>query len=329
VNTVGSGRIPTLEGIRDAAALLAASTATSPMFRSVQLSRELDATVWLKVESVNSIGSFKGRGATTAITRAMRARPSITEIVTSSTGNHGQGVALASSVLGIPCRIFMPATPNPVKRAMIAALGATVELTGDDLDATKVTALAYAAERGALFVDDGENVDVMEGAGTVGLEIAERLESVDEVFLPMGSGTFASGVATALRGVHPAVRITGVQSAESPAMTESFRQRRAVELPARSIADGLECRVPAALALDRVLALLDEVIAVPDATLLRSIRTLLEVQHLVVEPAGAAALAGAAAARDRLAGRTVVLVCSGANLTPAILGRVLDGPGLF
>jgi threonine dehydratase len=125
------------------------------------------------------------------------------------------------------------------------------------------------------------------------------------------------------------VRITGVQSAESPAMTESFRERRPVELPARSIADGLECRVPAELALDRVLALLDEVIAVPDTALLRSIRTLLEIQHLVVEPAGAAALAGAAAVRDRLVGRTVVLVCSGANLTPAILGRALDGPGLF
>lgn len=322
-------RIPTLAGIREAATRLRPPFAQTPLYRSEQLSRALDADVWLKVESTNSIGSFKSRGATTAIGRALDGRADVAEIVTSSTGNHGQGVALASRQLAIPCRIFMPSRPNPVKRAMIEALGATVELTGDDLDATKLTALDYAGRHHALFVDDGENVDVMEGAGTVGLEIAEHLDDLDEVLLPMGSGTFAAGVATALRAIHPDVRITAVQSAESPAMTESFRRRTAVELPARSIADGLECRVPAELALDRVLALLDAVIAVPDTALLQAIRTLLEVQHLVAEPAGAAALAGAAAVREQLAGRTVVLVSSGSNLTPALLERALAGPALF
>jgi len=320
--------LPTLAGIREAATLLSPPFANTPLFRSVQLSRYFDADVWLKVESANPIASFKSRGATTAITRAARTGAA-TEIVTSSTGNHGQGVAYSCQRLGTPCHIFMPAEPNPVKLAMIKALGATVHQCGEDLDAAKAEAISFARQRGSLFVDDGENADVMEGAGTVGLEIADALGHIDDVWLPMGSGTFATGCATALKGVHPDVRIITVQSAESPAMAVSFRRREAVELPAESIADGLECRVPAALALEGVLALVDEVVTVPDEDLLRSIRSLLETQHIVAEPAGAAALAGAASWRADLAGRTVVLVVSGGNLTPAVLAQALAGPALL
>ena len=297
---ISARRVPTLPGIRNAATLLDRPFSQTPLYRSVHLSSWFDADVWLKVESANPIASFKSRGATTAISRALSAR-GIDEIVTSSTGNHGQGVALASSLLDVPCRIFMPADPNPVKLAMIESLGATLDIRSGDLDSTKAEAAAYAAERGAFFVDDGEDVNVMEGAGTVGLEIAESLAHIDDVFLPMGSGTFVSGCATALKALHKDVRILAVQSQESPAMTESFRHRAAVELPAMSVADGLECRVPAVLALEFVLSLVDAVLAVPDTDLLRSVRSLMEVQHLVAEPAGAAALAGAQHASDRAA----------------------------
>jgi threonine dehydratase len=320
--------LPTINGIRAAAKLLAPPFSGSPLYRSVQLSHWFDADIWLKVESINPIASFKCRGATNAIAAAT-ASGAVTEIVTSSTGNHGQGVALASSLLGVTCHVFMPAEPNPVKLAMIESLGAIVHKVGEDLDFTKPIAIQFAAERGSFFVDDGDDMNVIEGAGTVGLEIAEALDHVDEVFLPMGSGTFASGCAAALKALHPGVRAITVQSAESPAMAASFAAGHAVELPAHSFADGLECRVPAQLALDCVLALIDEVITVPDADLLRSIRSLIEVQHLVAEPAGAAALAGAATRREQLAGKTVVLVVSGGNLTPALFERAIAGPGLI
>jgi threonine dehydratase len=325
---MADARIPTLAGIRDAAGLLSRPFADTPLFRSVQLSAALDAEVWLKLESANPIASFKARGATTAIGRATRER-GVRQIVTSSTGNHGQGVALACRLREIPCHIFMPVDPNPVKLAMITSLGATVHQRGADLDEAKALAIEFARAQHALFVDDGEDADVMEGAGTVGLEIAEALDRIDEVFLPMGSGTFAAGCATALKELHPRVRLTAVQSAEAPAMAESFRAGVAVERPALSIADGLICRVPAVLALERVLALLDEVITVPDADLLRGVRTLLDRQHLVVEPAGAAALTGALSRRARLAGQTVVLVCSGGNLTPAALDAALRSEALI
>ncbi len=317
---LGETRIPTLNGIEDAYKLLSSPFAQTPMFQSTQLSRYFDADVWLKVESINPIASFKSRGATVAIARAL-ADHSVAEIVTSSTGNHGQGVALASKLRGISCHIFMPAEPNPVKLAMIESLGAIVHKIGHDLDFAKAEALEFAEARGALFVDDGEDPDVMEGAGTVGLEIARRLDHIDEVFIPMGSGNLAAGCATALKALHPGVRVTTVQSSESPAMAMSFEQRTAVEFPAASIADGLECRVPATLALERVLALIDDVITITDEVILQACRTLIDVQHLVTEPAGAAALAGALSVREKLAGRTVVLVISGGNLTPALLER--------
>ncbi len=321
-------RIPTLAGIRDAATLLAAPFASTPLMRSVHLSKALDADVWLKVESTNTIASFKSRGATVAITRAISGR-GVTEIVTSSTGNHGQGVALASQQRGIPCHVFMPADPNPVKLAMIESLGASVHKVGHDLDFAKAQALIFAADRGAYFVDDGEDPDVMEGAGTVGLEIAEAFASIDRVLIPMGSGNLAGGCATALKAIHPLARITAVQSSQSPAMAESFARKTAVELPAHSLADGLECRVPAELALERVLALVDDVLLVDDEVLLRACHTLLELQHLVAEPAGAASLAGAASIRAELAGQTVVLVISGGNLTPAHMAAAIAGERLI
>jgi threonine dehydratase len=319
---------PTLEGIREAALLLEPPFSKTPLFRSEQLSRQLDADIWLKVESINPIASFKSRGATVAISRAI-SRHGITEIVTSSTGNHGQGVALAAGLRHVTSHVFMPSNPNPVKLAMIESLGAIVHKIGTDLDYAKAEAIAFAAERGSYFVDDGEDIDVMEGAGTVGLEIAEALDSIDRVFFPMGSGNLVAGCATALKAIHPAMHVTAVQSAESPAMAESFTQRNAVELPAASVADGLECRVPAELALERVIALVDDVITIPDDGILRACRTMLDIQHLVTEPAGAAALAGAASVAKELRAKRVVLVVSGANLTPALFIRAMEGPGLF
>ena len=322
---MSTNSVPTLDGIRAAAEMLRAPFCNTPLFHSVHLSSLLDANVWIKVESINTIGSFKSRGATVSIGRAIDERGTH-EIVTSSTGNHGQGVALASLQRGIDCHIFMPAKPNPVKLRMIESLGANVHKIGEDLDHAKAVALEFAAERGALFVDDGEDPDVMEGAGTVGLEIAEAFDSLDDVFVPMGSGNLAAGCATALKAIHPGVRMVAVQSQESPAMAESFARRTAVELPASSIADGLECRVPATLALERVLALIDSVLTVPDEYLLRACHSLLDVQHLIAEPAGAAALAGAASIREELSGHTVVLLVSGGNLTPALLQRALALP---
>jgi len=323
-----SMRLPHSTGIERARAALRAHLPETPLVRAELLSRALGADVWLKNETVSPIASFKLRGALTALLRA-RDAGAAAEAVTSSTGNHGQGVAAAARVVGAPAHVFLPHGANPVKRRMIEALGATIHEVGIDIDEAKAGAQRFAASRGALFVDDGESLDVMEGAGTIGLEVAERLENVDVLFVPMGSGTLATGCAVALKGLQPRAQVVAVQSSGSPAMTESFHARRAVERAIDSIADGLVCRVPARLALEGLWTWVDDAVAVSDATLLQAMRALVEHAHVLVEPAGAAALAGAWARRADLRGRRVVLVLTGANVTLPVLTEALSATPLL
>ncbi len=294
-------RLPTLARIEEAEGRIRPFLPETPLVRSEILSRAFGAEVWLKLEAVSPIASFKLRGSLAAISRALDVGTPAS-VCTSSTGNHGQGVAYAARCLGLAADVFLPETPNPVKRAMIGAFGARLHAVGHDLDAAKAEAQAFARDAGALFVDDGESLDLMEGAGTVGLEAARALKEIDAIFVPMGSGTLASGVATAAKAVQPAVKVIAVQAKGAPAMVESFHARRPVEQPADTLADGLVCRVPAARALAAILDRVDDALLCPDEGLLAGVRTLAECAHLLVEPAGAAGLAAAWAGRGALTG---------------------------
>lgn len=174
--------LPDLAGIERAHEQLAPYMEDTPLVRCELLSRALSADVWIKNETVTPIASFKLRGALTHLLRARDLRGA----VTSSTGNHGQGVAYGARLLGVPSHIFLPAVNNPVKRAMIRAFGATLHEIGIDIDAAKDAARDFAAEHGLEFVDDGESLDMMEGAGTTGLECVRKLDGIDWFFVPMG-----------------------------------------------------------------------------------------------------------------------------------------------
>lgn len=320
---------PSLTGIEAAAAQIRPYLPETPLIRSEGLSRALRADVWLKVETMSPIGSFKLRGAINALIRArVRARPS--GAVTSSTGNHGQGVAYAARLLGLTSDIFLPPGANPRKRAMIRAFGGHLHETGRDVDEAKEAARAFAETHGHVFIDDGESLDLMEGAGTVGLEVALALPGVDVLIVPMGSGTLVSGSAAALKAIQPDARVHAVQATGAPAMAESFRARRSVEREITdTLADGLICRVPAKLALAAVLDLVDKAGLVTEEALLAAVHTLLDSGRVLVEPSGAAALAHAWMAREELEGRRVVLVLSGANIAPEALRRAIASPQLI
>lgn len=248
--------------------------------------------------------------------------------MTSSTGNHGQGVAFAARALGVPCDIFLADNPNPMKRAMIELLGATTHIGGDVIEA-KLRAKSFCASVSGMFVDDGESIDVIEGAGTIGLEIANTLADVDFVLVPMGSGSLVSGVAVALKAAQRNARVIAVQPEDSPAMTHSFHARKAVQRPGTSIADCLACRLPAATALNALLTHVDDAILVSDTMLLSAVRTLLTDAHMLAEPGAVAGLAGAYKLRSKLRGKRVVIVVTGANITTEHLKRALDSSSLF
>ena len=302
--------------VNAAAARLSPYASPAPLVRALLLSRDLGCDLRVKNETVSPIASFKWRGALNDLLRDANPRG----VVTSSTGNHGQGVAWAARVAGVPAHIFLPLGANPTKRAKIELLGATIHDGGHDLDAAKETAIAFARDEGLRFIDDGESEGVIEGAGTIGLEIARALERIDVMYVPMGSGSLASGVAMAVRERHPHVRIVAVQSSGSPAMVESFHARRAIERPARSVADGLICRVPAQLALDALLRYVDDAVLIPDEELLAAARAMALGAHILVGPSGAAGLA--AAMRDDVRGKVVVVIATGANITKELFARL-------
>jgi threonine dehydratase len=318
-------RLPEARGIEAARKLLGSWMPETPLVRSELLSRAMDADVWLKNETVSPMASFKWRGAMTAISRALDASD-VSGVVTSSTGNHGQGVAWASRSLEIPSHIFLPENPNPVKRRMIEAFGGAVHLVGRDIDEAKDGAEVFAEREGMFFVDDGESPDMMEGAGTIGLEVVDRLGDIDQVYVPMGSGTLTVGVGAAVKARQPSAGLIAVQAKGSPAMVESYHAGRPIERPIHTVADGLACRVPARQALEGMWRFVDDAMTVSEEALLAGVRTLIESAHVLTEPSGSAALAAAWDRRESVRGRRIVLIMSGANITPSVLRRALEGP---
>jgi len=319
---------PTFDGVLQAAERLQPHMLPTPLYRSETLSRALEAEAWLKVETATPIASFKLRGALNHLLVA-RTRGRLTAAVTSSTGNHGQGVAYAARLLGAKADIFLPDGCPQVKRAMIRMFGATLHVGGFDIDDAKDRARRFCAETDGEFVDDGESVALIEGAGTVGSEIGGALADVDCVFVPMGSGSLAAGTAIGLKGRQPRAKVIAVQSEGAPAMVESFRAKGAVERPVNSFAESIVCRVPAATALTALLRHVDDAMLVGDRDLLAALHTLLAWAHVLVEPGAAAGLAGAWARRMELRGKRVVFVLSGANVDAAMVGRALLVPPLF
>ena len=318
---------PTLSGIESALQRLRPHLPETPLIRSELLSRAFCADVWLKYETMSPIASFKLRGALNAI--LIGAESGIAGAVTSSTGNHGQGVAYAARQIGVPADIFIPNPVNPVKAAMMTAFGATIHVVGEDIDMAKDAAREFAADNGALFLDDGEDIDIMEGAGTMALEIIRALPGLKAMVVPTGGGNLAAGTATALKTVSPSAKLYCVQASGSPAVAESFHARKIIERPTDTIADGLMTRVPPSLALEVLWELLDDAWLVTDDALLSSIHTLIECAHVLVEPAGAAALAGAWEHKEQFADQQIVIMLSGANIMTQYLTDALNAPPLF
>ena len=183
---------PTIEGIRAAAERIRSHVPETPLIRADVLSDKFGADIWLKNETVTAVASFKIRGALNTMLAAQS--HGVAEVGTSSTGNHGQGVAYAGMLLDIAVNIFMPKPVNATKAAKTVLYGASVHECDGDIDEAKDQGVAYCLEKGAQFLDDGNDPTVMEGAGTVALEIAERLDHIDYLIVPLGGGNLSAGL---------------------------------------------------------------------------------------------------------------------------------------
>ena len=311
-----------LDDVRAARELLAGVARTTPLAGLRGLSDKVGGPVLLKCENLQRAGSFKIRGAYVRIAR-LSAQERARGVVAASAGNHAQGVALAASLLGCSSTVFMPeAAPLP-KVAATQSYGASVRFAGSTVDEALVAASAFAVETGAVLIHPFDHVDVIAGQGTVGLEVLEQCPEVRTVVVCTGGGGLLGGIAAAVKGLRPDVRVVGAQAAGAAAFPDSLAAGRPVPLTAMStMADGIAIGRPGDLTFPLVRDLVDDVVTVDEEALSRALLHCLERAKLLVEPAGAAAVAAVMEDPGAYA-PPVVAVVSGGNVDPLLLTKVV------
>ncbi len=312
----------TIADVKAAQELIRGVARRTPLEGARWLAREVGGPVHLKCENLQRAGSFKIRGAYTRMSRLSEPERE-RGVVAASAGNHAQGVALAASMLGISSTVFMPLGAPLPKLAATTAYGAEIRQVGHTVDEALVVARAFAAETGAVLIHPFDHVDVVAGQGTAGLEILEQEPDVRTVVVCTGGGGLLAGIAVAVKGLRPDVRVVGVQAAGAAAYPVSLAAGHPVALERMTTsADGIAVGRPGDVPFALIQDLVDEIRTVDEEQLARAQLLCLERAKLVVEPAGAAGLAAVVAAPHDFE-PPVVVVLSGGNVDPLLLLRVV------
>jgi threonine dehydratase len=302
-----------VENIERAAREIDAVFTHTPQFNCEPLSSELGATLTLKLETLNPIRSFKGRGADFFMSETQHSLQD-QQLVCATAGNFGQAMAYACRKRSRHLIIYSATNANPLKIERMRSMGAEVRQEGDNFDGSKESAKAFCASTGAHFVEDGRDIAISEGAGSIAVEMMQR-RTFDTVLVPLGNGALITGMARWIKHVAPDVRIIGVSSATADAMEASWRSGTVIERPsANTIADGIAVRTPVPEALEDMKGLVDDVVLVSEEALLRGMKIMFDRAGLVIEPAG---IAGVAAVLDhqQLRSERLATVLCGSNLT--------------
>jgi threonine dehydratase len=311
-----------IDDIRAAALRLRGEVIETPCLPSRTLSALTGCEVFLKFENLQFTASFKERGALNKmaqLTAAERAKG----VLAVSAGNHAQGVAYHAQRMGLPATILMPRFAPAVKVERTRGFGATVVLEGDTFDDARAHGLALAQERGLTLVHPYDDLDVIAGQGTIGLEMLAQQPDIDTLVVAIGGGGLISGVATAARALRPGIRIIGVQTERFPAVRNAMHGEQRESAQA-TIADGIAVKSPGALTLPLIKANVDDVLLVSEDDIEQAILMLLEIEKTVVEGAGGVGLAALMKHAERFKGRKVGLILCGGNIEPLMLAEIIE-----
>lgn len=291
----------------------------TPIERSGSISELSGANVFLKLENLQKAGSFKIRGAYNLLSRERK------NVVAASAGNHSQGVALASSLLGLKSLIVMPQFAPPVKVNATQKYGAEVLLYGESFDEATEKAKKIANESGSIFAHAFDNPYIVAGQGTIALEILDEITDFDCIIIPVGGGGLISGIATYLRYRGYKGKIIGVESEMAASMKMSLEKGKPVKLEsAATIADGIAIKSPSQLTLNMCKKYVDEVVTVSDNEISSAMFTLLERGKIVSEPAGAAGVAALISGKVKMKEKNVVALISGGNVDMPLLSQIIE-----
>ncbi|MBY0492791.1 MAG: threonine/serine dehydratase [Cyanobacteria bacterium] len=308
---------PTVLDVYEARRRLGERLPKTPLLPSPWLSSIADGSVFLKIESVNLTSSFKIRGALNAALRlseGIDTPPPI--IVTASAGNHGRAMALAAEELGLTCVVFTPINAPEAKKNAIRRHGAVLHADCADYDVAEQEAREFAEQEGGIYISPYNHEDVIAGAGTIGLEIIEAMPEFDVVVIPLGGGGLASGMGLAIKAAAPNVKIVGVEVEASSPFTLSLEAGRITTItPRPSLADGLVGNLePGSMTFGLVQQVVDKVVTVSEDDLTRAMKGLATEERLIVEGAGAAAVAAILDGKASVPGQRIVAMVTGGNV---------------
>lgn len=312
----------TLKDIEQAEVRLRGVLHNTMLSSSRTFSELTGAELCLKCENLQKTGSFKVRGAYNKIACLKGGERSV---ITASAGNHAQGVAYAASALGMTSTIVMPKATPIAKVSATKGYGAQIVLEGDCYDDACKKALALRDETGAAFIHPFDDEEVMAGQGTVAIEILRDMPMVDVVLVPAGGGGLLAGMAFAIKQINPRVRVVGVQASGADALVRSFSAKAVLSGETlQTIADGIAVKTPGEKTSEYVFKYVDDMLRVSDEEIAETILLLLERNKMVVEPAGAAALAAALNHRLDLGGKRAICVLSGGNIDVSMIHKVVE-----
>jgi threonine dehydratase len=295
----------------------------SPLLQHALLARESGLDIFVKHENHNPTGAFKVRGGLNLIASLSPAERR--GVITATTGNHGQSIALACKRYAVPCTIVTPIGNNPEKNAAMRALGAELIEFGKDFDEARERVEQLQAERGLRYVHSANEPLLIAGVATYALEIFSDLPEADAILVPIGGGSGACGCAIVRTALGARTKVIGVQAERADAFTRSWRTGvRVTGETADTFAEGMATRVTFDLTFGILQRGIDDIVTLSEEEIADGVRLALRTTHNLAEGAGAASLAAAMKLRDRLAGKKVVCVMSGGNIDAVTLSRVLQ-----
>jgi threonine dehydratase len=332
-----NNKFPSIEDIQNAKDLLIKNNIKkTPLQKSTTFSEITGSNIFMKIESLQKTGTFKVRGALYKINKISQEKiKNYNGIIAASAGNHAQGVAYAAWTKNIPCVIVMPKNASLSKIAATKSYGAKVILEGSDYDESFRIAQQIAKDEKLELISAYDDYDIIIGQGTIGLEIIEELPQVDEIYIPIGGGGLAAGIAIAVKSKNPNVKIIGVESEAYPAMKRSVEMGSLQIVKAGyTIADGISIKSPGNITFEIIKEFIDDIVLVDDSTIVKTMFLLMERAKLVIEPAGAASLAYLLSKSHDINDynirtsisdkkKNVVVVLSGGNIDMYLLGQIV------
>jgi len=314
---------PTYDEIVKAREMQGTEIRRTKLLHSPFFSELSGSEIYLKSEFQQKTGSFKIRGAYHKI-KSLTDEEKKNGVVAASAGNHGQGVAYASSLEKISCTIVMPHHASPAKVAATRGYGAKVILDGMTYDESWAKAKEISEKTGAKIIHAFDDPTIIAAQGVIGLEILDDLPDVDEIYLPIGGGGLAAGILIAIKTKNPNIKVIGVQSKSFPSMKESLESGSLkTVVGARTIADGISVKTPGDLTFSIIKKLIDDIVLVDDSQIIKAMFLLMERLKIVVEPAGAVGLAYLIDKKPS-PGKKVVTVLAGGNVDMYLLGQIVD-----